>query len=164
MRRIVPVFVAALLLAAFAGPAASAETSSTWHRDNLGKGHERLVCTATGALWTCRYDARPISQNDQGTAGGQFRGTVMESPPAFCPMEWAPLVCEKAIRFVVGATIYGQTDTIWQELIFTNETNGLAPMYQFLVGPKGYPFPAICPWYRTWTQALTHEHDCFTPY
>ncbi|HET9681400.1 MAG TPA: hypothetical protein VFP19_05115 [Candidatus Limnocylindrales bacterium] len=154
MRRIIPVIVAGLLVAAFAAPASAG--TSTWHRDNYGGGHERLVCSATSGVWQCRYDSLPISQNDQGTGDGQFRGTV--STTAWCP-DWAGVVCEHATRFVVGAMIYGQNLTIWQELIFT-DGDGVAPMYMYLVGP-GEPFPAICPWYPTWTQAQANSYECF---
>lgn len=159
MRRMVPVFVAALLVAAFAG-SASAESTSTWHRDNYGNGHERLVCTATSGVWTCRYDTLPISQNDQGSAAGQFRGTLTPADDTWCP-DWAAIVCQHATRYVVGATIYGQSATVWEELIFT-DGNGLAPMYMYLVGPAA-AFPAVCPWYRTWTEALANSHECFWP-
>ncbi len=156
MRRIVPVLVAGLLVAAFAAPA-GATTTSTWHRDNYG-GHERLVCSATGAVWQCRYDSLPIAQNDQGYGDGQFRGTVAEAADAWCPNDWAALVCQHATQYVVGATIYGQSITEWEELIFTDSSEGLAPMYMYLIGPK---LEGVCPWYPTWTQALAHNYECF---
>jgi hypothetical protein len=159
MRRIVSVVAAALLLGALVGPAAGAATASTWHRDNYGNGHERLICTTTSGVWQCRYDTMPnYPAGFIGNGIGEFTGSAADD--AWCP-DWAPAVCGHVQGYVVGATVYGRSQpvTIWEELIFT-DGDGVAPMYMYLVGP-GYP--AVCPWYQTWDEALANDYECDFP-
>lgn len=168
MRRIVAVLAAVLLVAAFAGPAASAGVSSTWHRSNYGSAHERLVCTNTWGTWHCRYDTVPgfpAGFNENGT--GEFNGTDAPNEPGmvWCP-DWAADVCAHAQQFVVGAQRYQDVGpghpgglTVWEELILT-DGDGLAPMYLYLVGPA---LNAVCPWYATWPDALANDAECFVP-
>lgn len=165
MRRILPVLVAGLLVAAFAAPA-SASYTTTWHRNSYGT-HERLVCTITSGLWQCRQET-VVPTNPQGNQGDQgngpsgaasFRGSEQAGS---CP-SWAGDVCTHVDSYVVGETIYGLPDspfTMWVELILTDGA-GVAPLYAYLTGPAVEdPFPAVCPWYRTW-QAAQADPDCF---
>ena len=161
MRRILPVIAAAALLVAFAAPASSAGIASTWHRDNYGNGHERLICTSTSGVWECRYDSMPNypERGDRSNGIGSFTGS--EQDAWWCP-PWAQEVCDSVERHVVGATVYRQQGnppvTEWEELIFTDGSDGLAPMYMYLVGPG---LEGVCPWYPTWDEALENGHECF---
>jgi hypothetical protein len=160
MRRIVSALGAVLLMAAFTGSAASAGISSTWHRNNNDNGHERLICSATSGVWTCRYDSMPTFGSKSNDIG-EFRGSA---EAGWCP-EWAADVCNHSTSIVVGETVYSRQApfTLWQELIFTDGGDGLAPMYEYLVGPAGSPFPLVCPWYPTWDEALDHDYWCYGP-
>ncbi len=168
MRRIVPVLVAGLLVAAFSAPV-SASYSATWHRNSFGV-HERLVCTVTSGLWQCRQDVVVASSQqgnqNQGNSTGEyasFRGSEQAGsiPP------WAAALETHAPSYVVGAITYGMPNgpfnTLWDELILT-DGQGVAPLYAYLTGPAvEYPFPVVCPWYRTWQEAQANPPGCFEP-
>jgi hypothetical protein len=159
MRRSIGVIVATALLIAITAPVATG-AGSTWHRNNYNSGHERLQCSGA-TVWTCTYDnVREAGVEFNAKALGTFKGTAQEA--AWCP-DWSAVVCAHATSIVVGATIYGTNSgtpaTHWQELIFT-DGDGVAPMYQYFVGPQ---FEAVCPWYQTYAQALANDFECLFP-
>jgi hypothetical protein len=127
MRRILPVLVAGLLLAALAAPASGAATPSTWHRDNYGNGHERLICTSTSGVWQCRLDTMPNYPADvRNNDIGELTGSAQDG---WCP-EWAGDVCGHVQQIVVGALVFSARQspfTVWDELLFT-DGEGVAPM------------------------------------
>ncbi len=171
MRRIVPVLVAGLLVVAFAAPA-SASYTLTWHRDNYGNEHQRLVCTITSGVWQCRQEVVvPSSQQGNqnqgnGTTGAAlFRGSSQVGDcPSWAADEYKDVCAHASSSMVVGALTYNSPFTVWEEMIFTDRSDGLAPMYVYLAGPlvPGF-YTAVCPWYPTWQEALTNPHDCFFP-
>jgi len=139
--------------AATTGPAPS---FGEWHRNNYNAGEEQLVCREASPSWTCNY------QVPDGT--GWFSGRNVTDSWT-CP-EWFPnSICDNVTAVYHGVAIYVPADSqhsgpsfkVSQDYVVT-EVDGQAILQLYWVDRF------VCPWYRTFEEALAADFECvFAP-
>jgi hypothetical protein len=161
MKHIRLVAQAAALAAALAVPLATAAAATggangEWHRNNYNVGEELLTCREGTASWTCTY----LVPNGTGWFSGR---NVSDSWT--CP-EWFPsTICDnvvavyhgRAVYVPVGGTSSGPTFLVNEDYVITN-IDGQPVLQLYWVDRF------VCPWYRTFEQALANDFTCaFAP-
>jgi hypothetical protein len=124
-----------------------------WHRNNYNAGHERLVCSEASASWTCRYRV------SDGT--GWFTGQNVTDTWT-CPGWFPSGTCDDVIAVYHGRLVLvapeGQTpgpgSVITQDYVIT-DVDGRAVLQLYWVDQF------VCPWYRTYKEALAAEFVCW---
>ena len=127
--------------------------------------HERLKCVGIDT-WVCWYDKLREPSLDFGwnRTSGVFVGATMAGWT--CPA-WVGALCGHVVRVIAGATTYfpaSGSPFTWREDFIVTDGNGVAPFYMSVINAPP-PAPAVCPWYRTFDDALasnpTYHQDCF---
>lgn len=134
----------------------AAPGAAEWHRNNYNAGEEQLFCRELSPSWSCSY------QVPDGL--GWFSGRNVTASWT-CP-EWFPgTICDNVIAVYRGATEYvpvgrdlsGPSARVTQEYVIT-EVNGQAVLQLYWVDLF------VCPWYRTFDEALAADFNCvFAP-
>ena len=162
--RLIAVVSASILVLALAIPAFGAGPVGEWHRLNPGElnEHERLTCLETPGAWHCSYDK--IDEDSPGfswnSTTGVFSGRDVTSTWS-CP-DWYPdLICDNAVAVYEGPAVYDPFDGspfhVVADYVVT-EVNGQAILYQSWIDVF------VCPWFRTWEEALAADPSCtFAP-
>lgn len=163
MRRFISLLLATTFMLLLAAPVSAGPGAESWDRLNpfgtkTGEPeHERLTCLE-GDVWRCRYDKLPENRLDFSwdTTKGIFVGTA----GADCPEYLLGDQCANVTEVVTGTAVYfpwdGSAFSVPHQLLFTNEEEGLAPLYVHWVD-QGF----ACPWYATWDDALGADGACF---
>jgi hypothetical protein len=143
--------ISAPAMAATPGPA-----GGEWHRNNYNAGEEKLICREATPSWTCNY------QVPDGM--GWFSGQNVTASWT-CP-EWFPsTICDNvtavyhghAVYVPVGAQVSGPSFRVSQDYVIT-EVEGQAVLQLYWVDQF------VCPWYRTYEEALAADFNCvFAP-
>jgi len=146
---------AALVLAIGAAPATGAGFGS-WHRNNNNAGHEALQCLEVPAFWSCTYDLTPDTADTQG----RFVGRNVTATWT-CPTWFPAAVCEDVTSVYRGTAVYnwddGTSSSVPQEYVLTNQ-GGREVLYLHWLESVFGPF--VCPWYRTFEEALVADFRC----
>ena len=154
----VGVALASLMMLASVGPAsAAAPTLGQWHRNNYNTGHERLTCREAAPSWTCFYES---DIPEAGTTGWFSGRNVTDSWT--CP-DWFPSdICDNVTAVYEGVAVYipsvgGHAFTVRQHYIVTDlEGQAVLQLY--------WDDQFVCPWYRTFEEALAADFNCvFAP-
>lgn len=144
---------AILLVAVIVSPSLAAAPSQ-WHRNNYNVGHERLTCREATPSWTCFYESDV--PNPEGT--GWFSGRNVTDSWS-CP-EWFPhTICDNVTAVYHGIAVYTGPPpaTVRQNYILT-EVDGQAILQLYWVDRF------VCPWYRSFEEALAADFNCvFAP-
>jgi hypothetical protein len=127
-----------------------------WHRNNYNAGEEQLACREVGPSWACNY------QVSDGM--GWFSGrNVTESWT--CPGWFPSTICDNVTAVYHGAAVYvpfgpllsGPAALVSQDYVIT-EVDGQAVLQLYWVDRF------VCPWYRTFEEALAADFNCvFAP-
>jgi hypothetical protein len=124
-----------------------------WHRNNYNSGEERLSCREGADTWTCTYEV------PDGT--GSFVGQNVTDAWT-CPAWFPDAICNNATAVYRGVFLcclnpQGQPSatptTVNQELVIT-QVAGQEVMQLYWVDRF------VCPWYRTFEEALAHDFTC----
>ena len=147
--------VSAVLLMAAAITPALAASPAQWHRNNYNEGHERLTCREATPSWTCFYES-DVS-DPEATA---FFGGRNVTANWTCP-EWFPgTICDNVTEVYQGTTVYHSgraSDPVRQYYVLT-EVAGQEVLQLYWVDQF------VCPWYRTFEEALAADFNCvFAP-
>jgi hypothetical protein len=135
--------------------ASSGARQGQWHRNNYNQGEEQLVCREATPSWTCNY------QVPDGT--GWFSGPNV-SASWTCP-EWFPsTICDNVTAVYHGRAVYvpdgaspGPAAVVSQDYVIT-EVDGQPVLQLYWVDQF------VCPWYRTFEEALAADYNCvFAP-
>jgi hypothetical protein len=131
--------------------AATGAANGEWHRNNYNQGEEQLSCREAAPSWTCTY----LIPDGTGWFSGQ---NVTDSWT--CP-EWSPsTICDNVTavyrgRFLVvpagGAA--SPPSLVSQDYVIT-DVDGQAVLQLYWVDQF------VCPWYRTFDEALTADFNC----
>jgi hypothetical protein len=129
-----------------------------WHRDNYGRNHEVLTCTATDFSLRCSYEQQPASGADDQSeqvdpAEGSFIGAFID--PQDCPAHMSG-PCASAVEITQGTASF--TSGIQTEQTITLQGDDSMILSWDTPGLYGSPFH--CPWYATYEIALSRPHDC----
>jgi hypothetical protein len=156
--RLVSVAGATVLVLAMSGPAMARTTGAQageWHRNNYNAGEEVLLCRESTPSWTCTYRV------PDGT--GWFSGQDITASWT-CP-EWFPsTMCDNVTAVYHGRTVYlpvggssGDSFIVKQDYVVT-EVEGQAVLQLYWIDRF------VCPWYRTYDEALAADFNCtFAP-
>lgn len=133
-------------------PSASPFTGE-WHRNNYTAGEERLLCTEAPASWTCNYQVPDGS--------GWFSGQNATDSWA-CPTWFPSGICEDVVAVYHGAFVLlppegetsGPNSVISQDYVIT-DVDGQQVLQLYWVDQF------VCPWYRTYEEALAKEFVCW---
>jgi hypothetical protein len=148
--------LAASAVIAMSLPAVAAANSAPafgeWHRNNYNAGEEQLFCRESAPSWTCRYDV------PDGT--GWFTGRNVTSSWT-CP-EWFPdTICDNVTAVYEGTAVYLPSDRLASDHSF------MVPEAYVVTEVEGTPVLQlywvdrfVCPWYRTYDEALAHDFEC----
>jgi hypothetical protein len=163
MRRIISVLLAATLMLVLAAPTSARPGAESWDRLNpfgtrTGEPeHERFTCLE-GDVWRCRYDKLPEHQLD--FSWDQTKGIFVGAAGGECPQHLLGDLCAHVTHIVTGTAVYrpwdGAAFGVPHQLLFTNEAEGLAPLYVHWVDQE-----FACPWHATWDDALGADPACF---
>jgi hypothetical protein len=159
--RLMVVAVAVLGSLAVSAPLVSAEPTSAassgeWHRNNYNAGEEQLFCREAEPSWTCTYVV------PDGT--GWFSGRNVTANWT-CPAWFASTICDNVTAVYRGMAVYVPGDAgaadrqfrVPQEYLVT-EVDGQAVLQLYWVDRF------VCPWYRTYDEALAADFNCtFAP-
>jgi hypothetical protein len=141
---------------AVAATPAAAASFGEWHRNNYNAGEEKLVCVELSPSWTCNYQVPDGSgwfsgQNvtDSWTCPGWFPRAICDSVTA---------VYHGVVVYVpVGSELSGPSARVSQDYVIT-EVEGQAVLQLYWVDRF------VCPWYRTFEEALAADFECvFAP-
>lgn len=156
--RMLSVAAAAILGLAAAAPALATTPgglASEWHRNNYNTGEEQLFCRESPSSWNCTYRVPDGS--------GWFSGRNVTASWT-CP-EWFPAAaCDNVTAVYHGRTVYvpdgespGAAALVTQDYVVT-EVDGQAVLQLYWVDRF------VCPWYRTYAEALAADFTCtFAP-
>src|SRR5262245_53062587 len=125
---------------------------SEWHRNNYNAGHEVLTCREGAQSWTCHY----LSDVPTGDTDGWFSGRNITDSWT-CP-EWFPgEICDNVTAVYGGVAVYTpdgeRSATIRQNYVVTDE--GGQPVLRLYWVDR-----FVCPWYRTFEEALAADFNC----
>jgi hypothetical protein len=130
--------------------------NGAWHRNNYNAGEERLFCREATPSWTCTYQVPD--------ATGWFSGRNVTASWT-CP-EWFPAtICDNVTAVYHGVAVYvptgeppsGPSFKVIQDYVIT-EVEGRAVLQLSWVDRF------VCPWYRTFEEALANDFNCvFAP-
>ena len=126
-----------------------------WHRNNYNAGEEQLFCREAAASWTCTYVI------PDGT--GRFSGTDV-TDSWMCPEWFSGTICENVTAVYHGRFLFvpagGATSApvvVSQDYVIT-EVEGRSVLQLYWVDRF------VCPWYRTFEEALENDFNCvFAP-
>ena|SRR6187551_2485162 len=155
---------AAIMAGALSFAAVTAAPAGEWHRLNPGdlNEHERLTCMETPGAWHCRYDkvVEQLAGFKWDSTTGVFSGRDVTSAWS-CP-EWFPSsICDNVVAVYEGPAMYdtfdGKPFHVLADYVVT-DVDGQAILYQSWVDIF------VCPWFRTWEEALATDPSCvFAP-
>jgi hypothetical protein len=157
--RLLAVIGALALGLAISAPAMAVTASSQqaeWHRNNYNAGEEQLLCREGTSSWACTYQVPDGS--------GHFSGRNVTGAWS-CP-EWFPsAICDNVVAVYHGVAMYvpsggvpdGPSFLVSQDYVVTNVA-GQAVLQLYWVDRF------VCPWYRTFEEALAADYNCvFAP-
>ena len=157
MNRIRLVSVAAALVLTL-GTSASAvavtpgSQAAEWHRNNYNAGEEVLTCREDARSWTCRYTSDIVTADTEGLFSGR-NVTASWSCPGWFPSE----ICDSVTAVYGGAAVYtpngGSSALVRQHYLVTDA--GGQPVLQLYWDDR-----FVCPWYRTYEEALAADFNC----
>lgn len=139
-------------------PSAPVTGLGVWHRNNYNAGEEQLTCREGAGSWTCTYELPD--------ATGSFVGQDVTDSWA-CPAWFPSPICNKVTTIYRGIFVCcllateqpsaGTPAPVNQEFLIT-EVDGQAVLQVYWVDRF------VCPWYRTFQDALAHDFNCaFAP-
>jgi hypothetical protein len=141
---------------AMAPVAAATPDRGEWHRNNYNAGEEQLFCLEASPSWTCNYQVPD--------GAGWFSGRdVTESWT--CPGWFPSTICDNVTGVYHGAAVYvpvgsadpGAAARVSQDYVVT-EVDGQEVLQLYWVDRF------VCPWYRTYAEALAADFECvFAP-
>lgn len=123
-----------------------------WHRNNYNAGEEQLICQESIPAWTCEYRV------PDGT--GLFSGQNVTSSWT-CP-DWFPrAICDHVTAVYHGNFVvlpadgqYAASPEIVSQDLVVTEVDGQAVLQLYWVDRF------VCPWYRTYEEALAADFNC----
>jgi hypothetical protein len=127
-----------------------------WHRNNYNAGEEQLLCREGTSSWTCDYVVPDGS--------GLFEGQNVTDAWT-CPAWFPSTICDNVtavyhgvlVLFPPGGETPGPFDRVSQDYVVT-DVAGQAVLQLFWVDQF------VCPWYRTFEEALAADYNCvFAP-
>jgi hypothetical protein len=134
----------------------AAPSSGEWHRNNYNAGEEQLFCLEASPSWTCSYRV------DDGA--GWFSGRNVTDSWT-CPAWFPSAICENVTAVYHGLAVYvptgselsGPSGRVSQDYVIT-DVEGQAVLQLYWVDRF------VCPWYRTFEEALAADFECvFAP-
>jgi hypothetical protein len=152
--RILALTGAVALLLAVSAPALAGTPGALngeWHRNNYNAGEEQLFCREATPSWTCQY------QIPDGT--GRFSGQDVTDSWT-CP-EWFPSgICDNVTAVYHGRFMFvpagGASDAptlVSQDYVVTS-VDGQQVLQLYWVDQF------VCPWYRSYEEALAADFNC----
>ena len=153
--RLVALAAPALLALAISAPTMAAvpgAQDAEWHRNNYNAGEEQLTCREAVASWTCTY------RIPDGT--GWFSGRDVTTTWS-CPAWFPGSICENVVAvyrgtFVLvpeGGASSGPSFLVRQEYVIT-DVAGQQVLQLY------WTDRFVCPWYRTFEEALAADFNC----
>jgi hypothetical protein len=134
----------------------AAPSLGEWHRNNYNQGEEQLVCREASPSWTCSYGVPD--------ALGWFSGRNVTDSWT-CPGWFPSTICDNVTAVYHGVAMYvpnggapsGPSFKVIQDYVIT-EVEGQAVLQLYWVDRF------VCPWYRTFEEALAADFNCvFAP-
>jgi len=145
-----------MLAPTWAATPGSASGFGEWHRNNYNAGEETLVCLEASPSWACNYQVPDGS--------GWFSGRNVTASWT-CPEWFTSAICDNVIAVYHGTAVYvpagsalsGPSARVIQDYVLT-EVGGTAVLQLYWVDRF------VCPWYRTFEEALAADFNCvFAP-
>ena len=134
-----------------------ASDAVVWHRLNPeGLEHERLACSQSEGIVSCRSDKVEEVDFSWDAGTGQFSGEDVTASWQ-CPAWYPALVCDGLVSAWAGTMRYqpveGEAADVPQELVIT-DVDGQAQLWLRFVD-----WALACPWYGTFEQAVVANPD-----
>lgn len=153
--RLVALAGPALLALAISAPTMAAvpgAQEAEWHRNNYNAGEEQQTCREAAPSWTCTYRLPD--------ATGWFSGRDVTATWT-CPAWFPGGICDNVVAvyrgtFVIvpeGGASSGRSFLVPQEYVVT-EVAGQPVLQLYWVDRF------VCPWYRTFEEALAADFNC----
>jgi len=134
----------------------AAPSFGEWHRNNYNAGEEQLFCLEASPAWACNYQVPD--------GAGWFSGRDVTDSWT-CPAWFPSTICDNVTAVYHGAAVYvpagsadpGAAARVSQDYVVT-EVDGQAVLQLYWVDRF------VCPWYRTYEEALAADFECvFAP-
>ena len=145
-----------LATAAPTGAVTTGSANGEWHRNNYNEGEEVLTCREGTPSWACTYGVPETA--------GWFSGRSVTASWT-CP-DWFPsTICDNVIAVYHGRAVYvpsggtssGPSFLVDEDYVIT-EVGGQSVLQLYWVDRF------VCPWYRTFEEALAADFNCvFAP-
>ena len=153
--RLIAIAGAMAIAIASSAPASAvspASQQSAWHRNNYNEGHEVLTCREGARSWTCTYASDvPATDTD-----GWFSGRNITDSWT-CPGWFPGDICDNVTAVYRGLAVYtpngGSSDIVRQDYIVT-DLGGQPVLRLYWVDRF------VCPWYRSYEEALAADFNC----
>jgi hypothetical protein len=156
-----------VLAAGVTVPVAKAEQPAfgVWHRlsedqSNPAPEHQRLTCLEA-VSWACVYDKIPEPSLNFFWDGdtGYFLGRTLTAADRWtCPTWFPAAACQDVTKVIRGSELYvnagGVTFLVGEDFVITG-TGANAVLWLEFTHWQGPQF--VCPWYRTFDQALAAD-------